>query len=164
MKRKAKLSFDPAKEAESLYFTLLKRGEYVSAASILNRLIGSGVDDALSPQASLEAWADAELQTLGVFLKQIYLLKKQVAERLNQPFALEQAFEESESERVQVPRSEPPAPPAEPERPDWLTDDESIRDGVIFYRDSETGREEEFMTVAEALAQGLDQPGDDDDE
>ena len=109
MKRKAKLSFDPAKEAESLYFTLLKRGEYVSAASILNRLIGSGVDDALSPQASLEAWADAELQTLGVFLKQIYLLKKQVAERLNQPFALEQVFEPA-PEPVQVPRSEPPAP------------------------------------------------------
>jgi hypothetical protein len=47
MKRtKRVLAFDAAKEAESLYFTLLKRGEYTSAATILNRLMGSSTPEA----------------------------------------------------------------------------------------------------------------------
>lgn len=76
---------------------------------VISSLSKSNVAPDESTQASLDAWTDDELQTLGMFLKQIYLLKKQVAERLNQPFALEQVFEPA-PEPVQVPRSEPPAP------------------------------------------------------
>ena len=125
-KRKSRLAFDPAKEAQSLYFTLLNRGEYVPAASLLNRLLGTSEaapsDDASrGDRLDVSALSDAEYEQLGRLLEPLEQFKSRVRQRLD----LDRLGTERRRVESRVTTIPEPAPATEPPAPSIPTNETS---------------------------------------